>query len=86
MAKKCSRSLKHYLVSQQNTAQIVPGSNDKKKIFINCENTFGSFRFAKKYTGIVFEPNATLARCFTSVDSIDNNTTEGSDNIISLCL
>ena len=51
LATKASRGLKQYFMSQQSS-----GDAKTKKIFVNCENTFGEFQFKRDKTAEVLDP------------------------------
>ena len=58
--------LKGFFKSQQRSgfsSSSFGGAKKKdEKIFINCENTFGAFSFARPETKLPFEPKISLSR------------------------
>ena len=69
LAHSSSAGLQNFLLSQQ---RVGFGSRAaEKKIFVNCENTFGCFSFKRRETEDSLEPTVCLERCFSS---LSNNT------------
>lgn len=55
----CSKQMRYQMKAQQKTGS---SNHNKKKIFVNCENTFASFLFGRKRTNVTFEPCITFGR------------------------
>jgi Mg-chelatase subunit ChlD len=62
LATKASRSLRQFFISQQSSGFSSANGKEKKKIFINCENTFASFSVTRKRTDKAFQMSATTTR------------------------
>jgi len=60
LATKAARGMKSFLCSQQHVG--AGASKGEKKIFINCENTFGGFTFRRQRTEEDFQPVVSIAR------------------------
>lgn len=59
LATKSARGVKSFFRSQQNTGHSAAA---KKRIFINCENTFGGFSFQRPIVQDEFQPVVSIAR------------------------
>ena len=66
LATKSASSLKSFLTSQQSSGSGGSfGGREKKKIFINCENTFGAVNFTRKRVSHLFSPQIAVTRYST---------------------
>lgn len=61
LASRSTRAVRSFLLGQQATGVSSSKPSDRK-IFINCENTFGSFAFRRPATREVFHPSVSVAR------------------------
>jgi hypothetical protein len=63
LATRSSSAFINYLTTQQNSGQVGTNGQQKKSVFINCENTFREFDFkVLKLSSQVFEPLVSLGR------------------------
>jgi hypothetical protein len=67
LAHSSSAGLQNFLLSQQRVGFVSRPA--EKKIFVNCENTFGCFSFKRRQTEESFEPTVCLERCVSSLSN-----------------
>ena len=82
LASRSTRDVRRFFLGQQ-----AAGSSSKpsdRKIFINCENTFGSFAFKRPATREVFHPAISVARIAPLNLSRDDSTPPPSDLLMRL--